>query len=274
MQSEIQIHGHRGCRGYYPENTLKGDKKALQLGSTAVELDVVVSKDKRLVVSHEPYMNHLFCLKPDGSKITQDTEADFNFFEMKLAHIQEFDCGYRTDEKYPQQLQIKEHKPSLEEVVSALPADTFFNIEVKSEQQWYEIYQPDVKTYAKLVANFIEEHLLYNRCLVQSFDPRFLNAFKELVNDKVVIGYLVEYNLNPVEQLNNLHFKPEYFNPDFTLLTDEHLAYLKSKQIKTLVWTVNELTDIQKMISLGVDGIISDYPDRVVEVLKNKKGGI
>ena len=71
MSSTIQIHGHRGCRGYYPENTIEGFKLALELGATAVELDIVVSNEKQLIVSHEPYMNHLFCQDKEGNQVSQ-----------------------------------------------------------------------------------------------------------------------------------------------------------------------------------------------------------
>ena len=184
MSSAIQIHGHRGCRGYYPENTIEGFKLALELGATAIELDIVVSKEKQLIVSHEPYMNHLFCQDKEGNQVSKDKEKEINLYKMTLSEIQQFDCGARTDTKYPEQKKVKTHKPSLEEVVAALPNHVFLNIEVKSEPQWYGTYQPETREYAGLVANFIEQHHLYSRCLVQSFDSNFLNDFHQLVGKK------------------------------------------------------------------------------------------
>lgn len=269
MRSDFQIHGHRGCRGYYPENTIEGFKLALELGATAVELDVVISKENQLIVSHEPYMNHLFCQDGQGNPITKKEEKSINLYHLTVPEIQTYNCGARIDQRYPEQKKIKEFKPSLEEVIKALPHHVFLNIEVKSEQQWYGTYQPHTKEYARLVADFIEKHNLYSRCLVQSFDPQFLNDFYQLVGEKVTTGFLVECVLAPEKQLKQLAFKPTYFNPDYTLLKKAHLDFLKANEIKTLVWTVNEPKDIQLMMALGVDGIISDYPDRVVE-LKNK----
>ncbi len=268
MHSTIQIHGHRGCRGYYPENTIEGFKLALELGATAVELDIVVSKDNELIVSHEPYMNHLFCQDIDGNQVSEEKGKEINLYNLTLSEIQQFNCGARIDNKYPEQIKVKATKPSLEEVVTALPDHTFLNIEVKSERQWYDTYQPETEEYARLVADFIAKHHLYSRCLVQSFDPQFLNDFYKQVGEKVTIGLLVECVLDPEKQLKLIDFKPTYFNPDYTLLKKEHLEFLKSKGIKTLVWTVNEPKDIALMLAIGVDGIISDYPDRVVNQIK------
>lgn len=267
MLLTIQLHGHRGARGYYPENTIEGFKLALKLGATALELDVVVSKESQLIVSHEPYMNYLFCEDENGNSLTEIQGKNINLYQLTLAEIQTYNCGARTDNKYPQQQKVNEQKPSLEEVIKALPENTFFNIEVKSEKKWYDIYQPQPQKYAQLVADFIEKHELHQRCLVQSFDPVFLNNLYPISNEKITLGYLIEDEFNPKSQLKLLDFKPDYVNPDYTLLKKEHLIFLKSKGIKTLVWTVNTPKDIYAMIMLGVDGIISDYPDLVVKEL-------
>ncbi|HSZ26331.1 MAG TPA: glycerophosphodiester phosphodiesterase family protein, partial [Cytophagaceae bacterium] len=95
--------GHRGCRGIYPENTLEGFRRAIDLGINSLELDVVVSKDRQLVVSHEPYMNPEICLKPDGSEITPSEEKQYNLYTMTYEEIKKFDCGLKIHPRFPNQ---------------------------------------------------------------------------------------------------------------------------------------------------------------------------
>lgn len=267
----MEVHGHRGCRGYYPENTIEGFLFAVEMGCSAIELDVVVTKDKQLLVSHEPWMNYLFCTTPAGEGISKGEEGKYNIFDMTLEEAQMFGCGRRKDEAFPEQLKKKAKKPSLQRVLDVLkPFDVRINIEVKSEESWVGIFQPNVVEYATLLVNLIEENELYKTCMVQSFDRVFLNTFQPLLSKAMDIGLLVEGELNIEQNLKALNFQPTYFNPEYVLLDDEVLTVLHQKGIRVLVWTVNSDKEIQNMINLGVDGIISDYPDNVLRMLNKK----
>lgn len=267
----MEIHGHRGCRGYYPENTIEGFLYAVELGCTAIELDVVVSKDNQLVVSHEPWMNHLFCVTPKGDRITEEEEKCHNIFDMTFEEIQQYDCGRRIDDKYPDQLNKKSRKPSLQRVVDVLKGyDVKINIEVKSDKEWYGEFQPHPKEFSALVHQFILDNNLSQKCIVQSFDVEFLNEFKTRSFESIELGLLVENEIDVNAQLVQLDFIPEYFNPEYVLLTEEVLSELHSRSIKVLVWTVNNKESILRMKKLGVDGIISDYPNIVIELLNKK----
>lgn len=268
----MEIHGHRGCRGYYPENTIEGFLYAIELGATAIELDIVVSKDKQLIVSHEPWMNHLFCETPLGKRISEEEQLQYNLYEITVEEIQQYNCGARIDDKYPDQLRKFSVKPTLQKVVDVLkPFPTKINIEVKSEVGWYGTFQPQVEEYAQLVADFLERNNLYHKCMVQSFDVNFLNAFQEKLNTPLAIGFLVEDTVDVVCQLKQLNFTPTHFNPDYKLLTHEIREQVKKIGIKTFVWTVNDAEAIEEVLAMEVDGIISDYPDRVKIVLNQNK---
>ena len=268
----MEIHGHRGCRGYYPENTIEGFLYAIELGATAIELDVVVSKDKQLIVSHEPWMNYLFCETPDGKRIDEKDQMNYNLYKMTVEEIQQYSCGARIDDKYPEQLRKFSVKPTLQKVVDVLkPFPVKINIEVKSEERGYGTYQPQVEEYAQLVVDFIEKNDLYHKCMIQSFDVIFLNEFHKKTPRQLDIGLLVEDVLDVESQLKQLNFKPTHFNPDYKLLTKEVRLQVSELGLKIFVWTVNNNDAIEDVLDLNVDGIISDYPDRVKNVLNQNK---
>ena len=100
-EQSLDIQGHRGCRGLYPENSIPAFKKALDLGVTTLELDVVISKDKKVVVSHEPFMNHHIVLDPRGNEIAANDERSYNLFEMTYDSIKQYDCGTKGHQDFP-----------------------------------------------------------------------------------------------------------------------------------------------------------------------------
>jgi len=111
------IIGHRGARGLYPENTLEGFIRTIKSGIRSIELDLVVSKDKKLVVSHEPFMAAHLCLFPDGNPVNIDTAEEQNIFQMDYDTISGFDCGSIAQKEFPNQENFEQRKPLFKEVV-------------------------------------------------------------------------------------------------------------------------------------------------------------
>lgn len=265
----MEIHGHRGARGVYPENTIEGFEYAIGLGVRAIELDLVVSADKELIVSHDPWMDATICKHPDGSEISCEEEKNLNLFKLSAKEIQAYKCGRRLDHEFPDQKEVLSYKPTFSELVKKTKStNIFYNIEIKSEEDWYDHYCPSPIEYATLISQAITIHGLEKQCMIQSFDSMFLNAFHALRPD-VRIGYLVENQLNIEGQLKELNFRPDYFNPNFQLLDESVVTSLHQKRILVLAWTVNEDKDIRHVIGLNVDGIISDYPQNVQEILNS-----
>ena len=112
---KIDIQGHRGARGLLPENSIPAFIKAVELGVTTLELDVCISKDMKVVVSHEPFMNHVFCLGPDGEELSDDP-FETNLFKMDYQQISSFDCGSRPNPRFPNQELRAVPKPLLADV--------------------------------------------------------------------------------------------------------------------------------------------------------------
>lgn len=270
----MDIQGHRGCRGLYPENTVQGFLKALDLGVTTLEMDVVISKDGKVVVSHEPFFNHEIATGPNGEEITKKSELSFNMYEMDYNQISEFDVGLKLHPRFPDQEKVAEKKPLLLDVIQAaeahakkneLPAP-HYNIELKRLADYDNVYHPGAEAFSKLVLYVIEEAAIENRTSLQAFDISTLQMLKEL-NSEILLVLLIENDLSIKENIKKLGFKPDIYSPDKDLVDVEMVTYCKKQKVKLIPWTVNKEEDIEKMIDFGVDGIISDYPDRVIGIL-------
>ena len=158
-----EIHGHRGCRGLLPENSIPAFLQATELGADFLEMDVVITADKQVLVSHEPWMRHGLCRTPDGTPITEDTERHFNLYQMKASAIQAYDCGSEEQADFPNQGQQRTTKPTLREVIEAVDEHALmsgslapgFNIEIKSDPALYGEFQPRPAEFAALVLGWL-----------------------------------------------------------------------------------------------------------------------
>ncbi|RMG30770.1 MAG: glycerophosphodiester phosphodiesterase [Bacteroidetes bacterium] len=271
----IDIQGHRGCRGLMPENSIPAFIRAIDLGVNTLELDVVISKDSQVVVSHEPYFSHLICTTPEGQEIQAENERQFNLFQMTYEEIRAFDCGSRPHPRFPGQAKMAVYKPLLTELIDTVETYTHtrglpavrYNIETKSSPEGDGVFHPEPATFVKLLMEVIQSKGIEDRCSIQSFDPRTLQvAHQQYPGMELVL--LAENQLSVEENLQQLGFTPAVYSPYFKLVDEEVVKFCHTKGMKLIPWTVNEQTDIQRMLELGVDGIISDYPDRVVALVK------
>jgi glycerophosphoryl diester phosphodiesterase len=271
--------GHRGARGLYPENTIGAMEVALQYPITTLEMDVVVSKDKKIIVSHEPWMGEEICLNPDGRRVKI---REYNIYKMTYEEIVKFDCGSATHPRFPQQKKITVGKPTLEKLISVTEmklkslnrSAVEYNIEIKSTlQDEKEGFQPDYKTFSDLVMAKLKSLLPSNKYTIQSFDWRVLKYIHEKYPEVRLVA-LKEENFSPSEVIKELGFKPYIFSPWFKHLSAEKVKDLQNLGMKVIPWTVNDVADLKAIKRMGVNGIITDYPDRITEALdpKCKKG--
>jgi glycerophosphoryl diester phosphodiesterase len=276
-RKQIVVQGHRGARGLYPENTLPAFIEAVRLGVDTLEMDVVISQDKQVVVSHEAWMNADFCSGPDGLQLKKETEHKYNLYKMPYAEIVKFDCGKRGNSEFPMQKALPAHKPLLSEVITQVEIyvrnnklpQIGYNIEIKSDPKDDGIYHPDPGTFTDLVLAEIKEHDFLPRIILQSFDVRILQELKKK-NPAIVISLLVENTDGLILNLQRLGFQPDIYAPEFILVDEELVKALHAKDIKLIPWTVNETADMKKLIAIGVDGIITDYPDKLINLLPKK----
>lgn len=266
---KLDIQGHRGARGLFPENTIPGFKGALDLGVQTLELDVVVSSEGFIVVSHEPWLNPEICLDPEGNVIPEGEGRNWNLFEMTYDSIAQCDCGMRPHSKFPDQIHYPAHKPLLSEVIDSMETHAretrrelpYYNIELKTVPLTEGIWNPSPIGFCALVRKVIQEKGIADRTIIQSFDTEILENMHRIF-PQIRISLLVE-DQDPLMALDSLSFQPDILSPDQTLLTKELISKVHDKGIKVIPWTVNDPGSAKRWIEWGVDGLITDYPDRI-----------
>lgn len=275
FSQEFDIQGHRGCRGLLPENSIEAMKKAIDLGVTTLELDVVISADHQVLLSHEPFLSHEICLDKNGNEITEANEKSFNLYQMKYDDIRLCDCGSKIHPRFLSQTKVKTYKPLLSEVIDSVQnyiqgkypnKSIHYNIETKSAAEGDGVFHPKPKEFVDLLLKVIQNKGIENNVYIQSFDVRTLQYLQD-IKSKIKTVLLVENKLSIKENLKLLGFKPTVYSPEFILLDAKAVRYLHQKKIKVIPWTVNEISDMKHIMSLGVDGLISDYPDRYFEMI-------
>ncbi|MEM9679208.1 MAG: glycerophosphodiester phosphodiesterase [Bacteroidota bacterium] len=268
-KADMDIQGHRGCRGLFPENSLPAFEKAIDLGVTTLELDIAITKDKKVVVSHEPYMNNTICLDPEGKLIPDSMHKAYNLYEMTYEDIKQFDCGSKFHPRFPSQEKVEVYKPLLDEVfelTKAKNSDARFNIEIKSKPEYYGVYTPEPEEYVSIVLSVIKANDMWERANLQSFDLNILEIIKQQAPD-MPVALLIDDNETVDGKLGELSYKPEIISPYFKLLNHTKVTDLQSQDYQVIPWTINDTTDMRQMIDWKVDGIITDYPDRLIQLL-------
>ena len=271
-KNRIDIQGHRGCRGLFPENSLPAFEKAIDLGVNTLELDIGITKDKEVVVSHEPFMSRKICFNPAGNKIPKSMDMEYNLYKMSHDSIAQFDCGSKVHKSYPNQEKLRTYKPLLSEVfelAKAKKSDVRFNIEIKSKKKYYGIFTPHPKEYVEIVLDEVIKNNMLNRVIIQSFDMVILKEVR-IQSPKMPIALLVDEDEDIYFKISVLDVKPqpEVISPYFELLDEKKVKNLQAANYKVIPWTVNDAEDLKRMVALEVDGIITDYPDRLIEILK------
>jgi len=249
-----------------PENTVPAFLKAIELGVPTLEMDVVISKDKEVVVSHEPWMSHEICSHPDGTPVRKSEKKKLNLYQMNYNDIQQFDCGLRFYKKFPDQQKLKAVKPTLKIVVRSTEkfakdknyAQPKYNIEIKSEKKHYNTYQPEPAAFVKLVIDEIRRLGIEDRSIVQSFDLNVLELLHQQKDRKYAISYLVSSGKKFSTHLGKITFVPEVFSPRYKLVSEKMVTDCHAMGIKIIPWTINEQEDMNQMKAWGCDGGITD----------------
>lgn len=274
-EKSIEIQGHRGARGLAPENSLSAFILATDLGVNTLELDLVVSKDSQLVVSHEPFFSPEFCLDQNGNQIAED--SIINIYQLTYAEIMRFDCGSKGNPRYPDQKRISVFKPLLSDVIDSIDSYTekkglkpmLFNIELKTTRETDSTFHPTPDVFSDLVYDLLTEKQVFDRVTIQSFDFRTLQYFNTKYPE-VALVLLIENELDWRVNIDSLGFTPEIYSPYYKLVSQEIVKEIQDAGIKVIPWTVNDFADLKEVKEWGVDGIITDYPDRALTITKER----
>lgn len=266
----FDIEGHRGCRGLMPENTIPAMMKALELGVTTLEMDAVITKDKQVILSHEPFFNHEITTGPDGKFVTEQDERNLNIYKMTYAQTQTYDVGLKPHPRFPNQKRLKATKPLLKEVIENVEAfhklnggrTVFYNIETKTQPATDGTFHPSPGDFVNTLMGVINGANITDRVIIQSFDFRTLQVLHRRFPAVKTAALIEDFDKRSLdEQLKALGFKPTIYSPHYSLVNKELIAKCHDQQIKVIPWTVNDKAKIDELKALGVDGIITDYPD-------------
>ena len=297
----FDLQGHRGARGLAPENTLAGFRTALGLGVTTLETDLAVTRDGVLIISHDPQLNPDLT-RLDGHWITTRPAIQ----TLTLAELKRYDIG-RTNpaskygQQYPEQKPADgERFPTLEEFFAMAGPDVRFNIEIKTSPTKPDV-APTPERFAELTAAAIRKAKAEPRSTVQSFDWRGLLALRRLAPEIATGCLSIESNGfdtvgrqasqsggQPSPWLAGLDLAAHggsvprlaktagcaVWSPFWRNVTAENVKEAQGLGLKVVPWTVNNPADMEKLIDLGVDGLITDYPDRAPSVAATKKGKV
>jgi glycerophosphoryl diester phosphodiesterase len=257
----LQVHGHRGARARMPENTIPAFEYAIGVGVDVLELDLAVTKDNVLVVSHDPILHAPLCKGPSEKAVIH---------ELTLAQVKEWDCGSVQNPRFPEQAVIPGTRiPTFDEVLDLAPRGKFeFNVETKSFVAHPE-YTPTPAVFAKLLVDAIRKHKLEKRVIIQSFDFRTLLAARKIAPE-IRLSALYEQGPKDFVTLSHEAAKAEIVSPEHRLVTTEQVIAAHAKGLQVVPWTANTPEDWDRLIRAGVDAIISDDPAALIAYLKKQ----
>ncbi|PVY42401.1 glycerophosphodiester phosphodiesterase family protein [Pontibacter virosus] len=269
----FDLEGHRGARGLMPENTIPAMIRALELGVTTLEMDTHITKDKQVVLSHDPYINHEHDLLPDGSEIPAADKRKYVLYQMDYATIKTFNAGSKFYNKFPQQEKLAVYKPLLSDLIDSVQThlqqndlpQVNYNIETKSKPSGDGKLHPAPEEFVELLMGVIEAKGIAGWVIIQSFDVRTLQVLRQHY-PHMKTSLLVENVKGLDKNLEALGFIPDIYSPYYRLVTPKLIKDCHAKGMKVVPWTINELQVMQRLKDMGVDGLISDYPNLYLEL--------
>lgn len=285
LRKDIDLQGHRGARGLKPENTWPAFEEAIKYKMVTLELDTVLTKDKRVVIHHDSETNPIICQNVDGSPIQKKS-----LYELTLAELQSLDCGTKQNPSFPKQIPVPGTK--------LLSLEEFFELVLKHEKKSKEVYEfnietkfpddgsaPDslVKEHTEKLIQIIEKYKVVDRSTIQSFDLRTLVVSKQK-NTKIKTsalfvptyfqGFMMTIGLGNGYRETILSAAKDkgadIISPYFLYVTPKFVNTSHTQGMMVIPWTVNTEKEMRRLVTCGVDGIISDYPDMLDQVVRNK----
>ena len=270
---KIDVQAHRGGAGLMPENTLSAMKNALDLGVNTLEFDLQLSQDGQVVVSHDNYFHPRYATRPDGTLIQKDDPKEY-LYTMPYDSIVKYDVGLRPVDRWPNQQKVAEVKPLASDLIdfaeSYAKEPVNYNIEIKSWPGEGEgTLWPEYHVFCDTCIPLLLSKNLGKRLIVQCFDTRALNYMHEQWPD-LTLSYLTEdYDGGDIEQLlRNLTFVPQWWSPESSVVTKENVAWCHSHHIGVVPWTVDDPEEMRRLVDCGVEAIISNYPDILIETVR------
>lgn len=269
---QFDTEAHRGGRGLMPENTIPAMINGVRLGVQTLELDTHITSDGKVVVSHDGIMTPAIMQKPDGTDIAQGEGESYILYQMTYENIRQFIAGTKPYAAFPQQQKLKTYKPLLGDLIDSVEAyvkanhlkPVYYNIETKSKPTGDNVENPLPDVFVKLVMEVIKAKGIMDRVIIQSFDPRTLQVLHQQM-PIVKTAFLISSGTYD-DAVKLLGFTPTIISPEQRIVTADMVTAAHANNVKVIPWTVNDELVMKKLADMKVDGLISDYPDKLVKL--------
>lgn len=287
--------GHRGARGLMPENTIPAMEKGMEVGANTLETDLQVTKDGKIVLNHDCTFNPYYVTTQDGTDIPEIPDGkrannsyipvpyqdEYAIYKLNYDYIRKFIAGEKFYAAFPEQQRVKTYMPLFTEMIDSVEAFTkknhylpvYYMPEIKSDPKYYGKFQPNAEDFVSILMNTLKPYLpkIGERLIIQCAD---MEPLRILHRDypAIQLALLPRKKGLPIgDWIKELGFKPDFFLPRYSYVTSELLKSCHSLQIKVIPWTPDDSKEMRKLVNMGVDGIITNYPNRLTNILKNLK---
>jgi glycerophosphoryl diester phosphodiesterase len=212
-------------------------------------------------------------LKPDGAAIGKGEERQYALYKMTYDSIRRFQEGVKPHPKFPEQASVRTYKPLLADLIDSVEdyvkthhlKPVYYNMETKSSPEGDDLYNPKPERFVALLMAVIKSRGIGSRVTIQSFDPRTLQVLHR-TDPGQTTALLVENKDGFEKNIARLGFTPSIYSPNYLLVNADLVKEAHDHKVAVLPWTVNTEADMKTMAALGVDGMISDFPDRLVKL--------